>query len=195
MPRSFHLQRRRFLQYAAASTASMALPGFLPAAATAATNQIRYQASANFHADVEIEFSARPAYLPILNHGANTHVFKYYAKLLKGPKHTLQHLPENYLGPILHFHNGQKIRIFFNNGLPEPSIIHWHGLHVPQKSDGHPMYAIAPGQRFVYEFEVVNRAGTYFHHSLQTYILLFYMYFYLLFLIDAPKYAPINTRW
>jgi FtsP/CotA-like multicopper oxidase with cupredoxin domain len=30
--------------------------------------------------------------------------------------------------------------------------------------DGHPMYAIPPGRRFVYEFQVDNRAGTYWFH-------------------------------
>ena len=30
--------------------------------------------------------------------------------------------------------------------------------------DGHPMYAIDPGETFVYEFEMRNRAGMYFYH-------------------------------
>ena len=30
--------------------------------------------------------------------------------------------------------------------------------------DGHPMYAIDPGETFVYEFEMRNRAGLYFYH-------------------------------
>lgn len=114
---------------------------------------------------MEIEFTARKVYVPILQSGANTNVQKYYAKLLKGPKQTMIPLKGNYLGPILNFEKGQKVRIYFYNRLREPSIIHWHGLHVPQKSDGHPMYSIMPGARFVYEFEVVNRAGTSFYHS------------------------------
>ena len=59
---------------------------------------------------------------------------------------------------------GQKIRIRLRNGLPEPTITHWHGLHVPMLMDGHPMYAIDPGETFVYEFEMRNRAGLYFYH-------------------------------
>jgi bilirubin oxidase len=37
--------------------------------------------------------------------------------------------------------------------------------NVPQDSDGHPMYTLAPGQSHIYEFEVMNHAGTSFYHS------------------------------
>ncbi|MCK5189541.1 MAG: multicopper oxidase domain-containing protein, partial [Methylococcales bacterium] len=129
------------------------------------TGQVRSSPTRGFNPDIEIEMSARKAYIPVLKNGPNTQVQKYYAKLLKGPKDTLQQLKGNYLGPILNYEKGQKVRIYFYNQLSEPSIVHWHGLHVPQKSDGHPMYSIQPGERFVYEFEVMNRAGTSFYHS------------------------------
>ena len=103
--------------------------------------------------------------MPIMKTGPNTSVQKYYAKLLKGPENTLQQLKGNYLGPIVNLVKGQKVRVFFKNKLDEPSIIHWHGLHVPQASDGHPMYSIPPGETYVYEFKVMNRAGTSFYHS------------------------------
>lgn len=161
MSQSNSFNRRRFLQYSLIGSAAAALPNFIHAQ----TIPIKTSASPNFHADVEIEFTAQPAQIKILPQGANTHVFKYDAKLISGPVQTLQQIPGSYLGPTLNFVKGQKVRIFFSNNLSEPSIIHWHGMHVPQKSDGHPMYAIEPGQRFVYEFEVVNRAGTNFYHS------------------------------
>ena len=103
------------------------------------------------------------AEIPIMP-GANTSVFKYDGKLLKGPETTLKVVP-GYLGPILNLIQGQKVRIWFYNQLPEPSIIHWHGMHVPQKMDGHPMYAIDYGEKYVYEFEVKNPAGTNWYHS------------------------------
>ncbi|MDP1756026.1 MAG: multicopper oxidase family protein, partial [Pseudohongiella sp.] len=59
---------------------------------------------------------------------------------------------------------GQKFRIHFRNQLPEESTIHWHGLHMVQRMDGHPMYAIPNGATYVYEFTVTNRAGTYWFH-------------------------------
>lgn len=153
--------RRKFLQHSALGLAATAFPGLL----LAKKRQVKSRPTPGFNPDIEIAMTAKQGYVPVLKSGPNTRVQKYYAKLLKGPKQTLQHLKGNYLGPILNYEKGQKVRIFFNNALSEPSIIHWHGLHVPQKSDGHPMYSIEPGEQFVYEFEVMNRAGTSFYHS------------------------------
>jgi FtsP/CotA-like multicopper oxidase with cupredoxin domain len=30
---------------------------------------------------------------------------------------------------------------------PESTIVHWHGLHVPDDMDGHPRFSLAPGER------------------------------------------------
>ncbi|MDP1558777.1 MAG: multicopper oxidase domain-containing protein [Nitrosomonas sp.] len=152
-------RRRQFLQYAAVGTMTAALPGFVFAEST----QINDEPNSTFKADVEIELTAQIAELPILP-GAHTHVFTYQGKLLKGPQATLKDLP-GYLGPMLNFVQGQKVRIYFYNRLSEPCITHWHGMHVPQKMDGHPMYAISQGERYVYEFEVKNPAGTNWYHA------------------------------
>jgi bilirubin oxidase len=120
-------------------------------------------ASPNFNPDVDMELTCRPGEAPILE-GRATGVWRYAANLLKGPENTLTTLTDSYLGPLMRFQTGQKIRIRLRNGLPEPTIAHWHGLHVPMLMDGHPMYAIDPGETFVYEFEMRNRAGLYFYH-------------------------------
>jgi len=120
-------------------------------------------ASPNFNPDVDMELTCRPGEAPILE-GRATGVWRYAANLLKGPENTLTTLTDSYLGPVMRFQTGQKIRIRLRNGLPEPTIAHWHGLHVPMLMDGHPMYAIDPGETFVYEFEMRNRAGLYFYH-------------------------------
>ncbi|MGR8930063.1 MAG: multicopper oxidase domain-containing protein [Gammaproteobacteria bacterium] len=153
--------RRRFLKQSAAGSALAAFPAILPAKTLA----VKRSATSDFKPDIELEFMSQPAKVPILAQGPTTPVQKYSARLIKGPLQTLVQLPDNYLGPILNFKQGQKVRVFYRNQLSEPSIIHWHGLHVPQYSDGHPMYSIGPGEEFVYEFEVVNRAGTSFYHS------------------------------
>ncbi len=153
--------RRQFLQHTALGLAAATFPGLL----LANKGQVKSRPTPGFNPDIEMQMTARQGYVQVLKSGPRTRVQKFYAKLMKGPKKTLQHLKGNYLGPILNYEKGQKVRIFFNNALSEPSIIHWHGLHVPQKSDGHPMYTIQPGEQFVYEFEVMNRAGTSFYHS------------------------------
>ncbi len=152
-------KRRQFLQYAALGTLSATFPGCV----LAEGQRFNKTPSNSFKADVEIALTAQTADIPILP-GAHTHVFKYHGKLLKGPQTTLKELP-GYLGPILNFEQGQRVRIYFYNQLPEPCITHWHGMHVPQVMDGHPMYAIYQGEQYVYEFEVKNPAGTNWYHS------------------------------
>ncbi|MCA9874524.1 MAG: multicopper oxidase domain-containing protein [Anaerolineales bacterium] len=94
----------------------------------------------------------------------NTNVWRIRGELLQGDANALQAVPDSYLGPTLRLRKGQKVRIHFTNELPEESIIHWHGLHVPANMDGHPQNAVGSGQTYVYEFEVRNRAGTYWYH-------------------------------
>lgn len=116
-----------------------------------------------FKADVELELVARSSQVQILP-GKPTGVFSYSAKLISGPKESLIEIPGSYLGPLLQFRTGQKIRIHFKNELPEESIVHWHGLHVPAEQDGHPSDSIQPGELRVYEFEIRNRAGLHIYH-------------------------------
>ena len=152
-------KRRQFLQYAAFGTVAAALPSFV----LAEGGKIKSVPSASFKPDVEFEITARISEVPIIP-GTHTTVFKYHGKLLRGPKNALKTMP-GYLGPILNLSQNQKVRIFFYNELPEPSVIHMHGMHVPQRMDGHPVYAIERGERYVYEFEVKNPAGTNWYHS------------------------------
>lgn len=154
-------QRRQFLKHSLMGAAIATFPEIL----FAMTSSVKHTATPNFNPDVEIELVAQSAQIAILKNGPTTTVQKFFGKLLKGPQQTLQELPGNYLGPILNFQQGQKVRILFKNSLNQASIVHWHGLHVPQHSDGHPMYSIESGEQFVYEFEVLNRAGTSFYHS------------------------------
>ncbi|MCX6049328.1 MAG: multicopper oxidase domain-containing protein, partial [Chloroflexi bacterium] len=119
--------------------------------------------SATFIPEVEIALTAIQSTAQIFA-GVSTAVWQYAGKVLKGDPATLQMIPNSYLGPIIRVHKGQKVRISFKNELPEASIIHWHGLIVPPEMDGHPQDVVASGKTYVYEFEVKNRAGTYWYH-------------------------------
>jgi blue copper oxidase len=120
-------------------------------------------ASPSFSPDVEIELIAAPGSAQILE-GKPTNVWRYAARLVKGPEGTLTRLDNSYLAELIRLRTGQKLRITLRNQLPEPNIAHWHGLHAPAEMDGHPAYALDPGQSYVYEFEIRNRAGFYFFH-------------------------------
>ncbi len=71
-------------------------------------------------------------------------------------------------GPTIRVTEGDRVRIIFNNGLPEPSTVHWHGVIVPQNMDGVPHLSqapVEPGQSFTYEFTIQQPAGTFWYHS------------------------------
>jgi blue copper oxidase len=121
------------------------------------------KASPHFNPDVELELVCRQSTAHILP-GQSTQVQQYIGRLIKGPENCLSALPDAYLGPLMRFHTGQKIRIHLRNELDEPTITHWHGLSVPALMDGHPMYALDKGQAFVYEFEMRNRASMILYH-------------------------------
>ncbi len=117
----------------------------------------------SFEADVEIDLTAAPDETQIFP-GRKTEVWRYTARVRKGPASTVQNLPGTFTGPVFRFRKGDRVKIYFHNELPDKTVVHWHGLHVPQEADGHPRYVIGNGKTYVYAFEVMNRAGTYWFH-------------------------------
>ncbi|MEO7085798.1 MAG: multicopper oxidase family protein [Gemmatimonadaceae bacterium] len=69
------------------------------------------------------------------------------------------------VGPTIRVRTGDTASITLENALNEPTILHWHGLRVPEIADGHPRLAIPPGGTYQYEFPVIDRAGTYWYHA------------------------------
>ena len=70
-------------------------------------------------------------------------------------------------GPTIECVEGDTVRIIVENGLPEDTTVHWHGLHIPLGMDGVPGLSqrpIPPGGTFTYEF-TLEQHGTYFYHS------------------------------
>jgi suppressor of ftsI/bilirubin oxidase len=76
-----------------------------------------------------------------------------------------EHSGKAYQNPILRVESGADFKVALVNELPEPTIIHWHGLRVPAKMDGAPASTIPPGSVFEYDFKVRNRGGTYWYHT------------------------------
>ncbi|MGL6071462.1 multicopper oxidase family protein [Craterilacuibacter sp.] len=69
-------------------------------------------------------------------------------------------------GPTIEVVEGDRVRIFVSNKLPEHTSIHWHGQRLPNGMDGVSgltQPAIKPGKTFVYEF-VARRPGTFMYH-------------------------------
>ena len=69
-------------------------------------------------------------------------------------------------GPTIECVEGDKVRIFVTNRLPEHTTIHWHGILLPSGMDGVGGLSqphIPPGKTFVYEFEM-KKSGTFMYH-------------------------------
>lgn len=69
-------------------------------------------------------------------------------------------------GPTLEAVEGERVRIYVTNRLPEHTTIHWHGIRVPNGMDGVGGLTqphMPPGKTFVYEF-VLKRSGTFMYH-------------------------------
>jgi FtsP/CotA-like multicopper oxidase with cupredoxin domain len=69
-------------------------------------------------------------------------------------------------GPTIEAVEGDRVRIFVTNRLPEHTTVHWHGLLLPNGMDGVGGLTqphIPPGKTFVYEF-TLPRAGTHMYH-------------------------------
>ncbi len=69
-------------------------------------------------------------------------------------------------GPTIEVVEGDRVRIFVTNKLPEHTTIHWHGQRLPNGMDGvggltQPQIPV--GKTFVYEFEA-RRPGTFMYH-------------------------------
>jgi CopA family copper-resistance protein len=70
-------------------------------------------------------------------------------------------------GPVLHWREGDQLRLRVTNQLAEETSIHWHGIVLPAAMDGVPgmsFHGIKPGETFEYAFDV-RQSGTYWYHS------------------------------
>lgn len=98
---------------------------------------------------VEVNITAAPARIALLP----GHVTDAYAYNGSVP------------GPTLEAREGDRVIIHFRNDLPEPTTIHWHGVHLPAHMDGSPFDPIPPGGHYDYVFTVQHgSAGTYWYH-------------------------------
>ena len=170
------MERRSFLQYAAASglgilggsylykyATTLGEDGFLRTAA-AASNAARYTPlfipgnSGLFGildmSEARLALDARSTTLPLI-HGKPSPFLIYDAK----------YGDTGYQNPIIRIKRGNQFNARLHNGLGEPTIIHWHGLHLPGVMDGHPRSTIADGAHYDYAFTVTNRGGMYWYHT------------------------------
>jgi manganese oxidase len=69
-------------------------------------------------------------------------------------------------GPTIEVVEGDHVRIFVTNRLPEHTTVHWHGILLPSGMDGIGGLSqphIKPGETFVYEFQL-RQHGSHMYH-------------------------------
>lgn len=70
-------------------------------------------------------------------------------------------------GPLLRLKQGEELRVRLRNELAQATVVHWHGLRIPNAMDGVPhltQHPIEPGKSFDYRFTPPD-AGTFWYHT------------------------------
>lgn len=149
------MRRRRFLRGTAALAAGLPLGGLFGGLLSACDSRARSQSGFTPHArdavdpahfttplfipgadgpfgvlawgQAPLTLEAQAGQLPILD--GRPSPFLWYRSVYGG---------RTYQNPTLVVQRGQRVRATLNNRLREPTIIHWHGLHLPGRMDGTP---------------------------------------------------------
>jgi FtsP/CotA-like multicopper oxidase with cupredoxin domain len=69
-------------------------------------------------------------------------------------------------GPVIEAVEGDRVRLFVHNKLPERTSAHWHGIFLPNGMDGVAglnQPHIEPGETYVYEF-TLRQHGVFMYH-------------------------------
>src|SRR5438045_7665440 len=69
-------------------------------------------------------------------------------------------------GPTIEAVEGDRVRIYVTNKLPEPTSIHWHGVILPNGMDGVgglTQKHIPPGETYPYEFTLKQNGVQMYH--------------------------------
>lgn len=157
------LKRRDFLKLMGVNSMAFLLGACFPQIEMEMAATAQPEAPAAILPDLEFKLTAAADSVQLFT-GEATQVWRYHGEVLKGDASNLVNLEGSYLGPTFHVRQGQVVRIHFQNELAEPSIVHWHGLHVPVEADGHPHLVIPHGESYTYTFTVMDRAGSYWYH-------------------------------
>ena len=145
-----HWTRRAVLKTLAAGGGMLAMPSALRTAV------------AGEEPDLILRVTAAPAAMAI-REGPATRGLRYTGEVLRGRRDAIGPAPGN-LGPTLELRRGERVRIEVVNRAADETVVHWHGVILPDTADGHPHQAVPSGERYTVEFTVRNPAGTYLYH-------------------------------
>jgi len=136
------ITRRQFIKATIGAGIAIQMPGVLLSTLRAASSKNKIR---------EYRFTASPAKV----------------NLGRGPEFTAWTYNGQVPGPEIRVKEGEIIRVYLDNFLPDETTIHWHGLPGPNPMDGVPgvtQAGIPPGKSFIYEFQA-KPPGTFLYHS------------------------------
>lgn len=115
---------------------------------------------------------ARPLPIPPLYEGeldGNTRTFELTAQegtheILPGVTSKTWGFNGAFLGPTLYMRKGEHIRMTVRNDVPEPTVVHWHGMHLAADADGGPALTFPPGETWTPTWNVEQDAATLWYH-------------------------------
>ncbi|UOQ57632.1 multicopper oxidase domain-containing protein [Leucobacter allii] len=70
----------------------------------------------------------------------------------------------DFLGPTLRAVRGEDVAVEVENGLPEATSVHWHGMHLPAAMDGGPHQEIPAGGSWRPAWTIDQPAATLWYH-------------------------------
>lgn len=140
------MQRRQFLTLSAAMAATMLLPRCsIP---QQETSEARFFSSQNGLLSVDLEARLRRVHLA----GRQALLMNYNGQVP---------------GPTFEARPGDEVEIRFTNSLPEPTNLHFHGLHIsPESNADNPFLEVLPEEGFTYRFKIPedHPAGLFWYH-------------------------------
>lgn len=87
-----------------------------------------------------------------------------HTEMLRGVRTATWGYDGSVLGPTLRARRGERVAVTVTNDLPEPTSVHWHGMHVPAAADGGPHQMITPGAVWTPSWTVAQQAATLWYH-------------------------------
>jgi FtsP/CotA-like multicopper oxidase with cupredoxin domain len=134
------VSRRAFLSLSGAGVAGIVVAACVPEAAVVESSSTSLATGSTVPltggaVDVEIAMRAISDRVEI-QPGIETDVWRLVAEVTEGDAAVVEPIIGSYLGPTLRLRQGQRVRIVFDNEIPDETIVHWHGLDVPEDMDG-----------------------------------------------------------
>jgi len=140
------MERRRFLQYAGGSVVAIAL------AQCARTPNVQRQATrlASQDGSLMVDLTATASQLTLAGQSAQLLAYN-----------------EQVPGPLWEVQAGDTVKVNFTNRLPDPTNLHFHGLHIPPTGKADNVFvSVPPGEQQGYEFTLApdHPGGLFWYH-------------------------------